>query len=220
MKTLTCAYHGIWIVVLAVLFGAGCATAPREVKFLPITDAHHRFEVWGVSMLPPGTNWQVARIEVPQVRKVIFGKPVQPQTEIPPTVVLSSQVERLDLSKYKGGQQEYLDAVKRAKDAPPAQGRFRLITRESSTEPFLETKCLRYHIVIEELNNPRFPSGTTLVLEKEMLYCFHPDDPSLFIILEGSERHTNGGARDQEWKIVWEEFLNSHRFTKPNILAR
>ena len=196
----------------------------------PISDPTQRFELPGLSVLPPrGDNWFLASLPPPEavsaVRLVSFAKKLreEPATRPADARLIYAEVLVWDLRdpvfQAPAAFQSSADFVQWAKEQfgnPRRQGemvtrRSRVLGVETAPDDSLGAMCVRYRRSTERSEWAPFPDSIFIVVARG-LYCLHPHWPRYMIDVSYTQLYLQGEEPLSPEAEV-EPFLESPMFT-------
>jgi ankyrin repeat protein len=182
----------------------------------PITKPEQRIEFRYFSILPPGGGkWVAGEQDADHIllHRVREG-PERLVSPPPRTIFALAETKNADLDYLSHTKRRpFLEAVFQEMTKERAGGRFHILEAKSSLDTSLGTDCLRYSLLYEERDNPRFP-GHNLIVADNGRSCLHPFSPGFLVALTASERIVRG----EQFLLLEADtapFFESLRFSAP-----
>jgi hypothetical protein len=161
----------------------------------------------GVSVTPPATGaWvQVQRT----ARSLVWMRRTDIENVSLGVALLTQPLERAYASR-----DEFIDWVRRTKEANPDPSRFRLVSNEMKPADGALDTCVRYATVVEDAAAGGGPGGL-LKLEVTGLACRHPGDSARYFDIQYSTRMPVDNTLPGELLGEARAFLDSVNFLAP-----
>jgi hypothetical protein len=161
---------------------AGCvATKPA---FTPLPNPGSRISLNGYSVVSPvGQGWLVSR---------------RGEFDIGYIKTIGSRTHTFGLTAVGvpftlrfGTPEEFLEYVKKSKEADTNPKRFRTLDRDAHIEPTVGPFCVRHHQKVED-HAAANAEGPYLILDAVSVTCVHPQSPTLVIDVGYHDRYKPG----------------------------
>ena len=202
--------NGLKVSPLALLVAlAGCISAGSA--FTPITDPGTRISLRGYSVVSPsGEGWLVSR---PKQFDIGYIKTIGSETH---TFGLTAAA--IPFTLRFDTPEEFLEYVKKSKEADTDPRRFRTLDLNAKVDPALGPYCVRYYRKVEDNAAANAQGSPYLILEAWSVTCIHPLSPALVVDVGYHDRYRPGDLPGPVQE--GEQFISSLQFDPSDPLAK
>lgn len=179
----------------------GCIA--ENARLTKITSLTNRFEILGVSMLPPQeAGWHYEKLSP---AKIEFGKITRKDQSFVGLVLLS----RLPKIESKD---EFIKVLSEQRQRNTGNPRYETLINDEEYSVEKETPSLRFHTKYKDKASPHLPEGKEcFIVEDYGIICRHPKAWNVAVFIALSQR-TLPGEEQTDWKEIADEFIRGVEF--------
>jgi hypothetical protein len=181
------------------------APAVLHAEIIPDAGQTTRLNFQGYSIFPPpGSNWQVLQKEQ---NNIVFTKDLKSKTH-----TFVANVFAVPLTIGFETPEDFLNFIKKSKDANIEPRRFRMLENEVVLDDAYGPYCVRYHQKAVDRGALSSGKAPYLILDTYGYACIHPDTPELAVDIGYSERFAPGES-NAELREEGQQFIRGLKFT-------
>lgn len=176
----------------------------EDAKFIKITSLTNRFEVLGVSVLPPQEDgWHYSKVHPARIEFNGIGD--RESQSLAGAVILS----KLPTTSSK---EEFMKIVSEQRARNTGNPRFENLINDEVFSSEKDTPAVRYHTKYKDFGATNLPKGAKyLIVEDIGIMCCHPENRNVGVTIALSQRSLPGDAIENFEKLA-NDFIKNVEF--------